>query len=162
MNYIIRRAKPEDLDEIIILYEKLSNNMAELQQKFINIPKKNLDYCNENKKNYFRTILNSNNNAIFVAQVENQNAGFIQTSINEKDFDFYLDKYCYIPYYYVEKIYRNFSLNINLYKEAEKWAYEKKLQYICSDVDGGNDTSLTIQEKFCGMKPFKIRLMKQL
>ena len=40
MNYIIRRAKPEDLDEIIILYEKLSNNMAELQQKFINIPKK--------------------------------------------------------------------------------------------------------------------------
>ncbi len=27
MNYIIRRAKPEDLDEIIILYEKLSNNI---------------------------------------------------------------------------------------------------------------------------------------
>lgn len=162
MEYKIRKANINDLDGIIQLYRKLSICMTELQRKFMDLPKEDFGYCNEENENYFREVLVSSNNAIFVAEVKCAVVGFIQTCINEKDFDFHLDKYCYIPYYYVEEAYRNFSLNIDLYKEVEKWAHEKKLRYICSDVDGGNNISLMIQEKFCGMRPFKIRLMKQL
>ena len=162
MDYNVRKADLNDIDRIVKLYEKLSVCMAEIQQKYMNISKEDLGYCDIDKRNYFCDVLVSSDNGIFVVEVKGEVVGFIQTCINEKDFDFHLDKYCYIPYYYVEESYRNYSLNLDLYVEAEKWAREKKLQYICSDVDGGNDISLMMQKKFCGMKPFKIRLMKQL
>lgn len=162
MDYRIRRAKLDDIHDIIELYKKLSDCMIELQQKYMDMPQEDFGYYNEDNLKYFQNVLVSNSDVIFVAEIKEEVVGFIQASIHEKDFDFHLEQYCYIPYYYVEELYRNYSLNLKLYKEAERWALEKKLRYICSDVDGGNEISLNLQKKFCGMKPFKIRLMKKL
>lgn len=162
MDYKIRKASPNDVDKITALYKKLCDCMTELQQQYLDLPNEDLGYHNEEKRDYFRAIIDSSDSIVILVEVQEEVVGFIQATINEKDFDFHLDQYCYIPYYYVEEPYRNFKLLMDIYREAEKWAQDKEIDYICSDVDGGNDISLKVQEKIIGMKPFKIRLMKQL
>ena len=162
MKYTIRKARLNDINEILRLYKELCSCMIRLQQEYTKIPKEKFNHYNEDNKSYFCDALVSASNVVFVAEIESKVVGFIQSCIHEKDFYFDLDKYCYIPYYYVEEAYHNYSLCIDLYREIEKWSREKKIRYICSDVDGGNDISLKLQKKFCGMKPYKIRLMKQL
>lgn len=162
MEYTIRKANLSDIDEVMRLYKNLSDCMISLQKNYIGLPEKYFDYYNEDNGKYFESVLVSDDHVIFIAEVKNNVVGYIQACIHEKDFAFDIDKYCYIPYHYTEEAWRNYSLNIDLYKKVEKWAYEKELSYICSDVDGGNDISLKLQKKLCGMKPYKIRLMKQL
>lgn len=164
MRYKIREAKSNDIDSVLELYNKLSLSMIEMQREYMNCSEEELGYNNSNSTNreYFSDVLQSENNGIFMVEVDEVPVGFIQTCINEKDFDFHIDRYCYIPYYYIEKKYRNFWFDYELYKVAETWAQKKGLKYICSDVDGGNEVSLMMQKKFCGMKTFKIRLVKEI
>lgn len=164
MKYIIREAKPDDINDIIELFDMLTLSMLEMQQQYMNISAEEIGYINERKVNekYFESVITNERNGIFVAESDDKLVGFIQTCINEKDSEFHIEQYCYIPYYYVKKEYRNFSLDYDLYKEAEDWARKKRLRYLCSDVDGGNEISFMMQKKFCGMKPFKIRLMKEI
>lgn len=88
--------------------------------------------------------------------------GFVEVCVNEPDFSFHLDRYGYIAYFYVRKDYRNPRIMTELYKMSEDWLISRGVKYICSDVDGGNYISLKYQEKFLGMKPFKIRLSKKV
>lgn len=162
MDYAIKKASVNNLDEIIVLYKKLSDCMTKMQQDYMELSERDFGYFNEENRKYFERVLESEDDAIFLAIVNEKVVGFIHACKRDKDFDFDLEQYCYIPYYYVDETHRNYSLNLNLYTEAEKWAKEKGLRYICSDVDGGNELSLKLQVKFCGMKPYKIRLAKEI
>lgn len=162
MDYVIKKANVNDLDEIIILYKKLSDCMIQMQQAYMELSEMGLEYFNEENRKYFARVLECEDDAIFLAIVNEKVVGFIHACKRDKDFYFDLEQYCYIPYYYVNETHRNYSLNLSLYMEAEKWAKEKGLRYICSDVDGGNELSLKLQVKFCGMKPYKIRLAKKI
>lgn len=162
MEYIIRKMNSKDINLISKLYNKLEEKMKSLQKEYMNL-KRNITYeKNIDIKKYFLEIINVDDRIVFIVEIEKKIVGFMEACLNEKDCEFYLDNYCYIAYYYIEKEYRNFAIDIELYQKAELWAISKGIKYICSDVDGGNDVSMKVQKKFCGMKPFKTRLVKKI
>lgn len=50
----------------------------------------------------------------------------------------------------------------NLYQVGEKWLIKNNIKYICSDVNGENTLSQKLQENLFSLKPFKIRMAKNI
>lgn len=160
MNYIIREATKKDTDEIINLWYELSsflNNQRNVEFKQEITPAKK-----DMRKTHYDYVFNSNNNNVFLAEVDNEIVGFIEVCINDKDANFYIDKYGYIAYFYVKSSYRIPDLMFKLYNIAEKWVVDNEIHYICSDVNGENHISRELQEKIFLLKPYQTRMAKKI
>ncbi|KEI12496.1 hypothetical protein Z959_04150 [Clostridium novyi B str. ATCC 27606] len=160
MNYIIREANKNDIQEIINLWYELtlflnSQRDSEFKQELFDLKK-------ESRKVHYDYVFNSDKHNVFLLEVDDEIVGFIELCINSKDFNFHLDTYGYIAYFYVKQGYRIANIMCNLYQVGEKWLIKNNIKYICSDVNGENTLSQKLQENLFSLKPFKIRMAKNI
>lgn len=147
----------QDINDVICLWNEFTEILGDMDEKYVD---KELD--DDQKNRHCEFVLKSENCKVFVMEESEKVVGFVEVCINEKDFDFHLDRYGYVAYYYVKPSYREAQMMFRLYKAAEEWVIEKGVHYICSDVDGKNEVSKKVQERLLGLEPFKIRMMKEL
>jgi len=160
MEYIIRKASSEDLDSVLELWVELFEAVHKMHEIYAD----NLtEEAKEERKKYYQQVLISDSAIVLLAEIDSNVVGFVEACLNDKDFNFHLEEYVYIPYYYVKLEYRrNIKMMINMFREVEKWTKENGRRYLCSDVDGKNLNSLRLQEKFFTMEIFKSRLFKEV
>ena len=159
MNIIVREANINDIDEIINLWVDLETYLSETLTDLnpITIP----NDLNK-RRSHYEYIFNSDEYNVFVMEESNNLVGFIELAINDKDFNFEIDKYGYIAYFYVKPQYREVKHTAKLFTIGEEWVKSKGIEYLCSDVDGENYNSFKVQEKFFKLKPYKIRMAKKI
>lgn len=159
MNIEVREATKSDIDNIIQLWYELQ---LFLSKKIKGISDIILPEDLNSKKEHYNIVFNSDKYNVFVMECDNKLVGFMEVGINDKDFEFSIDKYGYIAYFYVKDKFRVLSSSIKLYIMGENWIREKGIKYICSDVDGENMESAKLQQRYFGLHMFKIRMAKKL
>lgn len=159
MDINVRKSNIWDIDDIIKLWYELQ---LFLKNKIQGLNDIILPQDFSQKKKHYNIIFNSEKYNVFVMECNNKLVGFMEVSINNKDFDFSIDDYEYIAYFYVKSDFRDLSSISKLYKIKKNWIKANNLKYICSDVDGENTASIQLQQKFWGWEPFKIRMAKRL
>lgn len=159
MEFVIRCAEKMDIYSIIEMCLELT----------VAVEKMGIEYVindspdsKAQKEKHYKSAIDSEIHKIVVVEHDKELVGFVEACINEKDFNFCIDKYVYIAYYYIKPGYRDIQMMIRLYNVIQDWARDIGINYICSDVDGVNETSYKLQRKFFGMKSFKIRMFKSI
>lgn len=160
MEYIIRKACIDDLESVLQLWIELFEAVHEIHEIYAD----NLsEESRERRKEYYRQVLTSNSDIVLLAIIDSKVVGYVEACLSDKDFNFHLEEYVYIPYYYVKKEYRkNIKMMISMFLEVEKWTKANGRRYLCSDVDGKNHNSFRLQEKIFSMQVFKTRLFKEI
>lgn len=159
MTTIIREANKEDIDEVIGLWKDLETYLS---SKLTDLNPIVIPNDLSSKRKHYEYILTSDCYNVFVMEANNELIGFIELAINDKDFDFEIDKYGYIAYFYVKPSYRNTKDSCRLFSAGEDWVKSKGIKYLCSDIDGENITSYKVQKQFFKLKPYKIRMAKEI
>ncbi len=161
MKMKIKKAKLEDLNQIIELWEKYE----EFEEKFVDLKKQ--DYvrkrkeAEKNMKENFKRCIKGNKAEIFVAEDNNEIIGFILISKSKgddiHDFDFYGE----MNYAYIKPEFRGKGIASNFFKKTKKWFKKNNLKYVKLDVNIKNMKARRIYEKW-GFEDYEIGMWKKL
>ncbi len=157
----IRKAKLEDLDSLIELWEGYEN----FEESFVNLEKqsyvKKRGDAEKNMRENFKKVLKGKKSDIFVAEESNEIAGFILISKSKSDDIHTFDFYGEIPYIYIKKDFRGKGIGSKFFKKAKKWFKDKKLKYIKLDVNVKNKKAKEIYKKW-GFDEYEVGMWKVL
>lgn len=137
----IKIATIDEIPQIETLYEELFLEMSKLQPKYIAPAKQDVEFL----KN---TILEEKSD-ILVAEVDNNIAGFllIQELATPPYSCIVQHSYAYIMDVIVGGQYQSKGIGSLLFREAKKWAEERKLDYLELSVLAENKGALTLYER---------------
>ncbi|EPY2276458.1 GNAT family N-acetyltransferase [Clostridium sporogenes] len=126
------------------------------------------DFNFYHSKDSLEEVLNgkNKNEIIFIARNKENFIGMINLSSSDSDYMFFIDKFIYIKYLYVDK---NKFTDIKEYKEASKKLFKASIseakkhgfKYICGDVLSEEEELRELFE-LNDMKNYKNRLYKKI
>ncbi|NFE81733.1 GNAT family N-acetyltransferase [Clostridium sporogenes] len=156
----IYRAEISDMD-------KIANLIVSINEEKTKITKYD-DFNFYHSKNSLEEVLNgkNKNEIIFIARSKENFIGMINLSSSDSDYMFFIDKFVYIKYLYVDK---NKFTDIKEYKDIAKELFEASIsevkkhgfKYICGDVLSEEEELRELFE-VNDMKNYKNRLYKKI
>jgi len=155
MKIKIRKANIEDLDEIMILIECITDFHYKLDKYY----KSFVEYQGLNE--YIQQQLEDENTKILLAEVDEKIVGFIVGVILKAPGYIVPKKIGNIDNAFVKEDYRHQKIGENLIKELFKWFKEKKVKHIELSVDARNTIGINAWRKF-GFFDFRIEMKKEL
>ncbi len=159
MNFNIREASLNDLNDVVELWRKLSIDQMSKDQYY----KGSMTF--DNGHNQFILTLNSEDCCVFVAEANSGLVAFIEVWLYNSDFHFFADDYAYIMHFFVEESSRKtkevISIVYRLFKAAENWAISKGRKYLVADVFNHNQRVAKLL-KYVGLSVYRMRLVKNL
>ncbi len=155
VNYIIREAAITDVEPIKRLFSELCLRESDNDDAIdLNSYESVLNYSFQNEDRSF-----------FVAEHNEEILGYIETSIRKSDYMFDEEDYAYICNYNVRDSIRGgeyaIGISYELLKRSEKWAKDKGIRYLNSDVMANNKFVVFCSEKL-GFERHKIRFVKKI
>jgi GNAT superfamily N-acetyltransferase len=145
MNYIIRKAKPEDLPEII----KLCAEHADYEKA---------DYLEEGKSQKISVLLFSDMPRLFclIAEFENTVLGYATYSFEVSTWD--AELYAHMDCLYLRPTFRNFGIGEALVKEIAKAAAENNCQIMQWQTPVFNERAIKFYYRIGATSREKLRL----
>ncbi|MGO5073960.1 GNAT family N-acetyltransferase [Clostridium sporogenes] len=156
----IYRAEISDMD-------KIANLIVSINEEKTKITKYD-DFNFYHSKDSLEEVLNckNKNEMIFIARNKENLIGMINLSFSDSDYMFFIDKFIYIKYLYVDK---NKFTDTQEYKDATQKLFEASIseakkhgfKYICGDVLSEEEELRELFE-MNDMKNYKNRLYKKI
>ncbi|HDK7155111.1 TPA: N-acetyltransferase [Clostridium botulinum] len=156
----IYKAEISDMD-------KIANLIVSINEEKTKITKYD-DFNFYHSKDSLEKVLNgkNKNEMIFIARSKESFIGMINLSFSDSDYMFFIDKFIYIKYLYVD---RNKFIDTQEYKEATQKLFEVSIseakkhgfKYICGDVLSEEEELRELFE-VNDMKNYKNRLYKKI
>ncbi|HGG0416961.1 N-acetyltransferase [Clostridium botulinum] len=147
--------------------DKIADLIVSINEEKTKITKYD-DFNFYHSKNSLEEVLNgkNKNEIIFIARNKENFIGMINLSFRDSDYLFFIDKFLYIKYLYVDK---NKFTDIKEYKDASKKLFEASIseakkhgfKYICGDVLSEEEELRELFE-VNDMKNYKNRLYKKI
>ena len=133
----------------------------ELLTKLINDETKYDSNLKENiiVDNWFQNLYDKDNNAIFIAKIEDKIVGYIYVKILQDETK--IEKESFINGLYVLEEYRNNKIATKLKKEKKKWSIENESKYISLNVLSKNEVAIHLYKKL-NFNEFSVRLKTEL
>jgi len=154
-NVTIRKANMDDLESILILFDKLS--LSDLPYD------KDVDvYWSHTKqgKKYFTDKILKNNNICMVAEINKKTVGYFTATI--KDVPGYrLVKVADLLNLVVEEQYRNLGIGKKLIDAFFEWAKNMGVNKVSVNVFSGNEKAIKFYNR-CGFTSFEQTLEKDI
>jgi len=137
----IKIATEENIPQIEILYEELFLEMSKLQPKYIAPAKQDVAFL--------KNIILEEKSDIFVAEVDNNIAGFLLIQeLSTPPYSCIVQyNYAYIMDVIVGGQYQSKGIGSLLLRKSKKWAEERKLDYLELSVLAENNGAFTLYEK---------------
>lgn len=146
--------------------DKIANLIVSINEEKTKITKYD-DFNFYHSKNSLEEVLNgkNKNEMIFIARSKENFIGMINLSFSDSDYMFFIDKFLYIKYLYVNK---NKFTDIQEYKDATQKLFAASIseakkhgfKYICGDVLSEEEELRELFE-MNDMKNYKNRLYKK-
>lgn len=159
---IIRKAKLEDLNEIINLWSQFNKEHEKII--FSDIRTKPFEKKNKNliksMKKYLKKNISSKNSVIFIPTVNNKIIGFIILVIRKDAPILANKKIGSISDIFIKNEFRNKRISSQLFKESIKWFKSKKLKFISLNVNP-NNPAYNIYKKW-GFVELMITMKKEI
>ncbi|EKO1913228.1 N-acetyltransferase [Clostridium botulinum] len=156
----IYKADISDMDKIADLIVSINEEKTKIT--------KYDDFNFYHSKDSLEEVLNgkNKNEIIFIARRKENFIGMINLSSSDSDYMFFIDRFVYIKYLYVDK---NKFTDIKEYKDASKKLFEASIseakkhgfKYICGDVLSEEEELRELFE-VNDMKSYKNRLYKKI
>ncbi|KOY66180.1 hypothetical protein [Clostridium sporogenes] len=156
----IYKAEISDMDKIDDLIVSINEEKTKIT--------KYDDFNFYHSKDSLEEVLNgkNKNEMIFIARSKENFIGMINLSSSDSDYMFFIDRFVYIKYLYVDK---NKFTDIKEYKDASKKLFEASIseakkhgfKYICGDVLSEEEELRELFE-INDMKNYKNRLYKKI
>ncbi|MFV3011135.1 GNAT family N-acetyltransferase [Clostridium botulinum] len=156
----IYKAEISDMD-------KIADLIVSINEEKIRITKYN-DFNFYHSKNSLKEVLNgkNKNEIIFIAMDKENVVGMINLSFSDSDYMFFIDKFLYIKYLYVDK---NKFTDTQEYKDVTQKLFAASIseakkhgfKYICGDVLSEEEELRELFE-VNDMKNYKNRLYKKI
>lgn len=156
----IYKAEISDMDKIADLIVSINEEKTKIT--------KYDDFNFYHSKDSLEEVLNgkNKNEMIFIARSKENFIGMINLSSSDSDYMFFIDRFVYIKYLYVDK---NKFTDIKEYKDASKKLFEASIseakkhgfKYICGDVLSEEEELRELFE-INDMKNYKNRLYKKI
>lgn len=147
--------------------DKIADLIVSINEEKTKITKYD-DFNFYHSKDSLEEVLNgkNKNEIIFIARSKENFIGMINLSSSDSDYMFFIDKFIYIKYLYVDK---NKFTDIKKYKDASKKLFEASIseakkhgfKYICGDVLSEEEELRELFE-VNDMKNYKNRLYKKI
>ncbi|MCS4475316.1 N-acetyltransferase [Clostridium botulinum] len=147
--------------------DKIANLIVSINEEKTKITKYD-DFNFYHSKNSLEEVLNgkNKNEMIFIARSKENFIGMINLSFSDSDYMFFIDKFLYIKYLYVNK---NKFTDIQEYKDATQKLFAASIseakkhgfKYICGDVLSEEEELRELFE-MNDMKNYKNRLYKKI
>ncbi|KEJ01738.1 N-acetyltransferase [Clostridium botulinum] len=147
--------------------DKIANLIVSINEEKTKITKYD-DFNFYHSKNSLKEVLNgkNKNEMIFIARSKENFIGMINLSFSDSDYMFFIDKFLYIKYLYVNK---NKFTDIQEYKDATQKLFAASIseakkhgfKYICGDVLSEEEELRELFE-MNDMKNYKNRLYKKI
>ena len=161
---IIRKAKLEDVEDLVSLENDLFNNQIEY------IKKSNPDNLYNFKlkkdsniflKDFLKSTVHSKNALLLVADFENKIVGYLLIIIKKNIPIFKLEKLAEITDLYIKDEFRGRNISSKLIDEGFKWCKSKNISTIMLDALPNNDQAINVYKKW-GFDEFLVEMRKKL
>lgn len=151
---MIRKAKPNDIDEI----SNLHYSLMKYHEKFDNYYKVKKN-CRKIYSRYIKKMIRSKNALVLVAEVNRKIVGLILGIIEKRPPIMKVGKFGHLRDAFILKEYRNRGIGKKLTKELMKWFKFKRIEFVELEVDFRNEIGLKTW-KGLGFKSFMIKMKK--
>lgn len=159
MNYIIREAMLDDLDDIVRLWRRLSRGQMSKDPFY----KGDLEFAGGYHQ--MEESIKSQESGVFIAKYDGKIQGFIEVWSELRGFQIERQDCGYIVHCILDnqsrKIGSSYYVARRLYAAAEKWAIEKGKKYITADVFEKNKTVVYMLQKE-HLVNYKIRMVRKI
>ncbi len=157
---IIRKAKKEDIDQIIQLLDDLEKthlelDLSETERKFI----QRVQDVKRIIKSGLEKALNKDH-LLLVAENDGNIVGYLKAEIETRSLTKLHDKKLYIRHLIILKQYRNKGIGTQFIKEAEKFAATKNIPFITLKTSTKNKEALDFYKNL-GFQDIYIELVKK-
>ena len=160
MDFVVREAVIEDLEEIVKLWRQLSIGQMEKDPYYSG------SLVFQGGETQFKHSIESSDCGLFIIEYDEKIQGFIEVWKDVKPYYFENENCAYI----VHCIYDNQSKNLeksivhmiaSLYYAAENWAKAQGKSYLTADVFQHNLKVVNLLKR-AGLKPFKVRCVRKI
>ncbi len=156
MNLKIRKAKKDDLDEIVRMWYSLASTHQEMMRGY-----ELAEDCREKWRNFIEDGLEKEGMCTFVAEKENNLVGFLNVVIRER-MGIFEDIYVgMILDVFVKEEKRGEGVGTRLTKEAERWIKNKGVKIAVLTVSPENERAVEFWEE-AGYETYLLKKRKKL
>lgn len=159
MNFQVREAKIEDLEEVVDLWRTLSAGQLGKDPYY----RGSIEFNSGHKQ--LQNSIESSDCGIFVIEYEGRIQGFIEVWKQTESYQIEKERCAYIVHCIYDNQYKKsnqaFHVVACLYRAAENWAIENGMEYLTADVFEHNK----MVAKFLGradVLPYKYRMVRKI